>query len=198
MEATAFILAGGLSTRMRQDKALLRLGNRTLLEHAIALAKAAIGDARLVGDRSRLSPFGIVIEDVYEGCGPLGGIHAALRSSSTELNLILAVDTPFLKPQFLSALLVKANDSPAVAVVPRIGGKFEPLCAVYRRRFADAAEAALTMGKYKIDALFSQVEVEIIDETALASMGAAPEDFVNLNTPEQWQRAQQQFAAMAN
>ncbi len=193
-----FILAGGLSTRMGQDKALLRLGNRTLLEHAIVVAKAATGDVRLVGDRSRLSAFGTVIEDVYKGCGPLGGIHAALRSSSTELNLILAVDTPFLKPQFLSALLVKANDSPAVAVVPRIGGKFEPLCTVYRRRFADAAEAALTMGKYKIDALFSQVEVEIIDETALASMGAAPEDFVNLNTPEQWQRAQQQFAAMAN
>src|ERR1700757_4185358 len=65
LDTTAFILAGGRSSRMGTDKAFLRLGTLTLLEHAIATAKQVCETVALVGNRELLRPFGWVIEDKY-------------------------------------------------------------------------------------------------------------------------------------
>src|SRR5690242_14390814 len=85
---TAFILAGGKSTRMGADKAFVPLEGRPLLARAIELAGAVTSDVRIVGSAEKFGSFGPVVEDQFRDCGPLGGIHAALRSSSTDLNLI--------------------------------------------------------------------------------------------------------------
>jgi molybdenum cofactor guanylyltransferase len=101
---TGFVLAGGKSSRMGQDKAFIQLGGRTLLAHALELAKAATGSAWIVGSMEKFAAFGQVAEDIYPGQGPLAGIHRALTSTHTELNLILAVDMPFLQLDFLNYL----------------------------------------------------------------------------------------------
>ena len=92
---TGFVLAGGKSSRMGKDKAFLQIFGRTLLAHALELAKAATGSAWIVGSREKFAAFGQVAEDIYPGHGPLAGIHKALTSTQTDLNLILAVDMPF-------------------------------------------------------------------------------------------------------
>src|SRR6266849_3025762 len=97
---TAFVMAGGKSARMGEDKAFLRLGRCTLLAHALDLARAAAGSAWIVGNSGKFGAFGPVIEDVYPERGPLGGIHAALTQTATDLNLMIAVDLPFLHPNF--------------------------------------------------------------------------------------------------
>src|SRR3954453_20059134 len=91
---TAFILAGGKSTRMRTDKALLKLGEKTLLEHMLSVTRELTGDVRICGSRTRFATEAQVVEDIFPERGPLGGIHAALNSTETELNLVLSVDTP--------------------------------------------------------------------------------------------------------
>jgi len=89
-EVTAFILAGGKSTRMGVDKAFAGLDGRTLLARALQLARSVASDVRIVGNKAKFARFGPVVEDMFPNCGPLGGIHAALRASATDLNLVLA------------------------------------------------------------------------------------------------------------
>src|SRR3954462_15887468 len=101
--ASAFILTGGKSSRMGEDKAFLRLHDKTLLEIARELASAVCEKAFVVGDRARFGPH--AVEDVYPDSGPLGGIHAALTAPKSDLKLVVAVDTPFLEPKFLRWML---------------------------------------------------------------------------------------------
>src|SRR5690349_17350822 len=83
---SAFILVGGQSLRMGENKAFLRLGGGTLLSHALEMARAAAGSACIVGSAKTFAAFGPIIEDVYPQRGPLGGIHAALSHTATDLN----------------------------------------------------------------------------------------------------------------
>jgi molybdopterin-guanine dinucleotide biosynthesis protein A len=184
-DLTAFILAGGRSTRMGTDKAFVTLAGETLLARALRLCRAVSNQVLIVGDRRKFGPFASVVEDVFPGCGPLGGIHAALRASQTNLNLMLAVDVPFVSPALLQWLVARSRESNAMVTVPRALHGWQPLCAIYRRGFADAAEQALDSGRYKIDALFDEASTTVIGEEKLQSAGFSPEAFRNLNTPEE-------------
>ena len=146
-EVSAFVLAGGKSSRMGADKAFVELGGHRLLARALALAGAVASDVRIVGSAQKFTGQGRVVEDEFPNCGPLGGIHAALRASQSELNLVLAVDLPFVEVGFLKYLLTEAEASKAVVTVPHTGGGWQPLCAVYRREFAAVAETALRQSK---------------------------------------------------
>jgi phospholipid/cholesterol/gamma-HCH transport system ATP-binding protein len=185
-DLTAFILAGGKSTRMGADKAFVMLDGQTLLARALELARSVTRDVRIVGDPAKFSSFAPVVEDVFPDCGPLGGIHAALRASPTDLNLILAVDTPFVSPALLRYLITRSNNSPAAAVtLVRTNEGSQPLCAVYRPAFADAAEEALHAGRYKIDPLFTSTQTQVIEENELRNAGFSMSMFRNLNTQEE-------------
>jgi molybdopterin-guanine dinucleotide biosynthesis protein A len=192
-DSTAFILAGGKSSRMGTDKAFLELGGRTLLTRAIEMAREVTGQVRLLGDRDKFGRFGMVVEDVYSGSGPLGGIHAGLMSTITELNLMLAVDLPFIRPDFVGYLLAEAARAGAVVTVPRSGGIFQPLCAVYRKEFSEVAERALLAGKNKIGALFGEVDVRVIDDYELERAGFDSAIFRNPNTPQEWEDVKLDF-----
>jgi molybdopterin-guanine dinucleotide biosynthesis protein A len=182
----AFILAGGKSTRMGTDKAFVEYDGRTLLARALDLARSITPNVRIVGSVEKFAPFAPVVEDIFRERGPLGGIHAALRSSLTELNVMLAVDTPFVSWAFLQYLISQARSAPeAVAVVPRDEAGSQPLCAVYRREFADEAESALRAGRNRIDALFATVPTRVIEPQELESAGFSRTIFRNLNTPEE-------------
>ena len=194
-DVAAFILAGGKSRRMGADKAFVMLDGRSLLQRALELARGVTLDFRIVGDSTKFAAFAPVVEDVFRGCGPLGGIHAALRASSAELNLILAVDVPFASRALLQYLIQRARSSPGASVtVARTGGGWQPLCAVYRRQFADAAERALQQGRYKIDALFVGASTLVIEEEELQAARFSPTMFRNLNTPAELAEASERAA----
>ena len=195
---TAFILAGGKSSRMGADKAFLQLGDETLLARALKLAGAVAGDVRIVGEARNFSGFGRVVEDVYRDRGPLGGIHAALSSSVTELSLMLAVDLPFVGPKFLEYVLLRARESGATVTVPRANSGLQPLCAAYRGGFAAVAEESLREGKNKIDSLFARVETCVIEEKELVRAGFSVEMFRNLNTPEEFEVAKGVRSVLGN
>ena len=186
---TGFVLAGGQSTRMGTDKAFLQLGRETLLARSLKLVSAVAGEVRIVGSAAKLGDYGSVVEDIYPNRGPLGGIHAALKTSATDLNLMLAVDLPFVEVRFLRYLISRARASDAVVTVPRGGGGWQPLCAVYRRPFVMVAEESLLKGQNKIDALFRDVLAETIEEKELTRLGFSPTMFGNLNTPADWEQA---------
>lgn len=186
---SAFVLAGGKSSRMGRDKAFLAWGGETLLATALKLAGEVTASVFIVGDPKKFARSGSVVEDVYRECGPLGGIHAALSSSTAELNLMLAVDLPLVTPPFLHYLVSLADESDATVTVPRAGNGWQPLCAVYRREFAAIAEPALVAGKNKIDSLFSSVKTRVLVEQELVQRGFSVGMFSNLNTPEELEEA---------
>ncbi len=188
-DVTAFILAGGKSSRMGTDKALIEFDGETLLARALQKAKTVAGRVCIVGSREKFELFGPVIEDIYPGCGPLGGIHAALQGSTTELNLVLAVDMPYLPETALKYLVDQARGCDAVVVVPRIGGFNQTLCAVYRLEFAEVAEEALRAGQNKIEPLYRRTVVRMLEEAELAEVDIVPAMFDNLNTPQDLERA---------
>lgn len=181
---SAFVLAGGKSTRMGTDKAFVVLQGRKLVERALELAGSVTSTVSIVGESAKFAAFGPVVEDIFPGCGPLGGIHAALRGSETDLNLILAVDVPFVSAALLHYLVGRAGESPtALVTVPRTGQRWQPLCAIYRRKFRDLAEQSLRAGRYKIDALFDKKRTQVITGEQLQAAGFSADLFTNVNTP---------------
>ena len=170
---------------MGVNKAFLNFGGQTLLERALATLRAACGEVAIIGDPKTFSAHGTVVSDVFAGCGPLAGIHAALLHSSAQLNMILAVDMPFVSNELLHFLLEVADAADATVTVPRTTRGLQPLCGVYRRDFAPAAERALAAGKYKIDATFANVSLRVIEEPELAAAGFTEKCFFNVNTPEE-------------
>jgi molybdopterin-guanine dinucleotide biosynthesis protein A len=191
-QLTAFVLAGGKSTRMGEDKAFLQLKGRTLLDRALDTVRALTPEVIIVGERSKFSRFGTVVEDVFRDRGPLGGIHAALTASATDLNLILALDMPFVERSFLKYLAREASATDALVTVPRTEAGWQPLCAVYRKAFGHLAENSLIQGQNKIDALFSDLKVFVIDDKDLERRGFSEAMFRNLNTRREFEQARRQ------
>jgi molybdopterin-guanine dinucleotide biosynthesis protein A len=145
-----FVLAGGRSTRMGSDKALLRYAGRPLIEHAVESLKAVGLEPYIVGVRPDLATYAPVIEDLHPGCGPLGGIEAALAASDSEWNLFLPVDLPLLPQVFLRYLIERSGITGASATIPTLAGKTDPLCAVYRSDLLAGIQKSLEAGDYKV------------------------------------------------
>jgi molybdopterin-guanine dinucleotide biosynthesis protein A len=179
-----FVLAGGTSSRMGADKAFLDFAGQTLLDRALAVMGAICDSVTIVGDPAKFAKHGSVVADIFSGCGPLAGIHAALVHSPAELNLMLAVDMPFVSTELLAFLFAVAENNDAIITVPRASKGLQPLCAVYRRSFSTVAEEALRAGKYKIDAAFSSVSIRVIEDVELAAAGFSEQSFFNVNTPQ--------------
>ncbi len=186
-----FVLAGGKSSRMgmNTDKAFLDFRGQSLIERALTVMGTVCDRVTIVGDPGRFAKYASskyvpVVADIFPGCGPLAGIHAALTHSTAELNLMLAVDMPFVSRELLEFLFAAAEPGGAIITVPRTSRGFQPLCAVYRREFSIAAEQALRAGKYKVDAAFSSVSVRVIEENELALAGFSEQSFFNVNTPQ--------------
>lgn len=180
----AYLIAGGKSTRMGENKAFIDFRGQALLDHALTTLRAACSSVTIVGDLETFANYAPVISDLFPGCGPLGGIHAALTHSSAELNLMLAVDMPFVSAELLSFLVGKAEASSAIVTVPQTSRGLQPLCAVYRRAFAAVAEQALIAGTYKVDAAFAGLPIHVIADQESAAAGFSEKDFFNVNTPE--------------
>jgi molybdopterin-guanine dinucleotide biosynthesis protein A len=135
-----------------------------------------------VGSAATLQAYGAVVEDVFPGRGPLGGIHAALCATATDLNLLLAVDLPFVSSALLEYLAAQARDTDAVVTVPRFAEGWQPLCAVYRKEFAKAAGEALRSGRNAVHSLLEREPCRVLDEAELLQAGFSRALFRNLNT----------------
>ncbi len=182
---------------MGDDKAFVEFRGKTLLARALELASQVSTEVRIVGEVERFARFAETVPDIFTGRGPLGAIHAALRSTNTDFNLILAVDTPFIAPGFLRYLRDQALASCELVTVPRAGGRVQPLCAIYRRAFAEPAEELLTQGRNKIDLLFAPDRTRIITEEEIERLAFPARMFDNLNTREELARARAEAESQA-
>lgn len=174
-----FVLAGGRSSRMGRDKALMPWKGSTLIESVAREVLNAAGNVTLIGSPERYGNLGFpVICDKIEGCGPLGGLHAALSVTTAEWNVLVACDMPAVTRELLEELLGAAEASGADALVPQTPGGLEPLCAVYHVRLLSAVESAIHSKLLKMHDFVSKID---------ARRWPVPDSglFRNLNTPQQ-------------
>jgi molybdopterin-guanine dinucleotide biosynthesis protein A len=129
-DLTGLVLAGGASRRMGGDKALLHVDGRPLVDH-VALRLASVCTTVLVAPGPRLLPDlpWKQVDDHVAGEGPLSGIIGGLAAASTPLVAVVAVDMPHVDPAVLVSLADAWDGQPAV--VPVVGGRTQPLHAVY-------------------------------------------------------------------
>jgi molybdopterin-guanine dinucleotide biosynthesis protein A len=169
---------------MGTDKALLRLGGgKNLLQLALGTAKAISPTPIIVGSRERYSSYGEVVEDEFADCGPLGGVHAALGATTTDLNLVLSVDMPLMTSDYLRWLVQVGGSSKELAVVPEAHGRLQSLCATYRRPSRCVIERALKQQNFKMEGIFTLISTRYIRETELEAAGFSSTIFSNINTP---------------
>ena len=182
MSGAGFVLVGGKSSRMGRDKALLPYRDTVLVERIAREVEAAAGSVTLVGAPEQYRRLGRpVIPDLRPGCGPLGGIEAALSASVEDWNLIVACDMPGVSAPFLTTLLAEAGRAGGDCLLPLSGPERpEPLCAVYHRRCLPAIRGALEANVRKVTEALAGVRV--VHWKAPESGWAD-----NLNTPEDLQ-----------
>lgn len=148
MNFSAVILAGGKSSRMGRDKALLEIGGRTLLSRQIHLARELGALEVFISARQDADyhePGCVLVHDEFAGAGPLAGIERTLDASAWPLLLVLAVDLPAMNLELLRELAARCTAT--AGVIPSIGGSIEPLAAFYPKSAARIATAMLAEGR---------------------------------------------------
>ena len=184
------ILAGGKGRRLGRDKSHLTLGGETLVARAVRTLSALSDDVVVVADTPE--PNGNLAArltgDVIAGGGALSGLHAGLMAARHEFALVVACDMPFLNLALLRhiASLAPGHD----AVVPHWQGEFEPLHAVYSRQCIPVIEPVLRRGGGRIFELYAAFRVRYLEPEEIARFDPEGLSFFNINSPEDWERAQ--------
>jgi molybdopterin-guanine dinucleotide biosynthesis protein A len=189
---TIAVQAGGKSSRMGEDKALIRLGGIPLIERVLTRIDGLADEILITTNRPEtLAHLNLrMAGDEVPGAGALHGLKTALSAARGEVVLILSCDTPFVSRELLEHLLDRAHE--ADVIVPKHGDKYEPLQAVYNRaRCLPAVEAALVSGERRMVSFYPQVRVLPIEEHVLSKLDPSGLSFFNLNTAEDIERAEQ-------
>lgn len=185
-----FVLAGGESSRMRRDKALLEIDGVPMLLRTARLVQSVSALLAVIGASEAYQPLGLpLLPDDWPGAGPLGGIATALRASTIPWNLVVACDLPHLTAAWLAYLIERALASRADAVLPMNVRGAEPLCAMYHQRCAPKIRAALARGTRKVTEGFAGLCVEAIERAEWKLFDSDGVLFKNMNSPADYEEA---------
>ncbi len=179
---------------MGRNKALLELGEVTVIERVVAASKPLSNELFVVADDHE--PYAFldlpVIGDIHKGRGPLAGLHAALSHSSLPVIGVLACDLPFLTTDFLCYL--KSQLGSFEAVLPRVEDHLQPLCAFYNSSCIKAVEAALRRVDLSMDAFHRDVNLKILEQTEWQDYDPDGTLLANINRTSDYARARTMFA----
>ncbi len=136
----AFILVGGRSSRLGNDKAFVEIGGETLMMRAVNVVRAALPESRITAVAGNSAQFPIqaitagvpFIFDLHEGRGPLGGVHSALAHARSPWIFVLACDYPFVSPELIQLIADNIFDDFNSIVPEQADGRLQPLCAFYK------------------------------------------------------------------
>ncbi len=201
-QVAAFILAGGVSLRMGQEKGLLEFGGEPLIVRTARQIEPLVTEVTVVGPPERYAALGLrTIADQnlggQEGIEavrtPLVGIATALNVTKMPWNLILACDLPYLNAEWLDWLLARAVDSSAQIVMPRTSGGLEPLAAVYSKECAAPIVTALERGVRKVTDATAEFRRECLSEGDWHELDPEGRVLRNMNAPSDYEEARKWF-----
>lgn len=197
IKATGFVTAGGRSSRMGSDKALLELCGRPMIEYVLDALRPVTTDLAIIANSDTYKKFGLpVFADTNLDVGPLEAIRTALVHSSSEWVILVGCDMPFVTAEFLASLLQIANakqpltsDLPFAVVPLNEDGKLEPLCAVYSTKALAAIHELIATGRRKVSDLFERIPCRFVPFSEVNNLQNAQFFFENVNTPQEFAAA---------
>jgi molybdopterin-guanine dinucleotide biosynthesis protein A len=180
-----------------RPKGLMELGGRRLVERVLMALTPVVDDVLVVTNTPQLYAFlGLpMVQDVYPDRGSLGGIYSGLKAAPGQAALTVACDMPFLHPEVLK--LVAERSGEGDVVIPRVGDQLETLHAAYGKACLPHIEERLLAGKLKIIGFFEKVRVVEITEADVARFRDPRLVFMNVNTPEELDRARELMAELS-
>ncbi|KAF0218648.1 MAG: FdhD [Geobacteraceae bacterium] len=189
---TGVILAGGASSRMGSNKALLPYRGGRFIE-AIHRQLAELFPEVIVVTNTP-EQYGFLpcrkVSDLYPGMGALAGIHAGLVHSATEAVFVVACDMPYLRSDLIRYIVGRPGGH--AVVMPSSGRGGEPLHALYTRACRAPVEEALRAGEKRIVSFFPKVPVAVLAEADVARFDPSFSSFSNINTPADYYRLREE------
>jgi molybdopterin-guanine dinucleotide biosynthesis protein A len=184
----AAVLAGGASRRMGRSKAALAYGAGTLLGFQTGRLAALFEEVLVVVKEPPAFSYGParVVLDRTPDHAAIHGLVRALEEARDRV-FVLGVDLPAVPAALVRAIAERSLDSAAAAVVPRAGGRLQPLAAVWRRSVLAAAERRIAAGDRSLQGLVRDVNAEIFEETDWRVVDPSGTAFANLNTLEEYE-----------
>ena len=183
-EMAGIVLAGGLSTRMRKDKASLPWKESDFLNQVLSRLAPVCRELIVVSNvyRNITLPNVRIVPDNYTFCGPLAGMQAGIYASNYDYNFIAACDMPFLNTQTVEYIGLSAIGYDAA--VPFVDGYFNPLHGVYHRTCLTYIEELLEQGNYRILDFYNMIRLRYISVDELKQFDKELKTLTNINTPE--------------
>ena len=165
-EVGGFVLAGGKSTRMGRNKALLELGGKPLVRHAVEKLRRVCMDVRVLSDNPKLAEYAPILPDLHPDCGPMGGMETALVHSVFDWNLFLPVDMPFLPSAFIAGWLKNwLQDEKRITGVPvrmfTVDGRPQPGFCLLHKDVVPFLSASLSRAQFKLLPVFEAAGREL-------------------------------------
>lgn len=182
-DATLVVLAGGRGERMGTPKALLRVGDVTLVEWIVSRLAPSFAEVLVCGATDAPPPARALLDDRTDA-GPLGGIETGLAAASRDAVFVLACDTPRASAA-LAALLVERSAG-RDAAVPRIAGRTQPTCAAYRKPALARLGAFLDGGGRRATRALETMDVAYVEAADLERAGIDPHELADLDTSEDY------------
>jgi molybdopterin-guanine dinucleotide biosynthesis protein A len=187
------ILLGGQATRFGgRDKSALVVDGRTILERQLAELASLSNDILLVGSAAVARGFEPsehpvrAIADLIPGCGPLGGVHAALTEARGDAVFVVACDMPYVTAALGGFLFGLARE--ADLVVPRTERGYHPLCAVYTRACLAPIARRLETRRLALKDFVADPDVRarVVTAEELDALGEYGRLLANINTPAEY------------
>ena len=185
---TGVILAGGPSTRMGKNKALLPWRGGRLIEEVYGRMSRIFREVIVVTNSPDLYPFlpCRMVPDLYPGMGSLAGVHSGLKHAGTPWIFAVACDMPFLEERLVRRLLSLREGADVVIPVGPLGP--EPLHAAYGDGALRAVEELLTAGERRVLSIHERVRARKVSCEEVGSLDPEGRSFRNINTPEDYSR----------
>jgi molybdopterin-guanine dinucleotide biosynthesis protein A len=192
VNVSAAILAGGGATRFGgRDKSALLVDGRTIFDRQLQVLTAVTDDVMVVGaghaasaQQLQRAPDVRAIRDIVPGCGPLGGLHAALAAGRGDAVLVIACDMPFVTADFAGYLL--SLSAGAAVVVPRTERGYHPLCAVYTRACLEPVTTRLASRRLRMRDLIDDLPARVLTVEEIERFGDRHRLLANVNTPAEF------------
>lgn len=183
---SAAILAGGKSSRFGEDKALIPLGEATLIEYIIVQLKKQFDDIIIISNKPEEYNFCelYIHPDLIPGAGPLGGLHAALSAATTQYVFVTACDMPFVSAPLVNLMKKTVEQQHPDAVTAAPGGFIEPFHALYSKKLTGRLEKAVTEGSGSLFSFSKNIETSLIENEQLNALNIDRSFFSSINSKE--------------
>lgn len=185
-DITGVLLAGGQSSRFGSNKALALLQGKPLIKHAADTLAAIFNDCLLVTNTPEQYDFlnMPMIKDLYQGMGPLAGIHAALLHIITPRAFVVACDMPNLSPELIRYLCsINENEQEYDVIIPWLAKGQEPLFGIYHKKSAAVIESYLRQKDCQIIRALENLQVRRVSEQEILAITKDLTCFKNINRP---------------